>query len=141
MLFRSGVTVHLRQSGRDADLAGSCEALVRAGAAALMPAADPYFASQRETLLAIAGKHRLPAIWEWPEFVEKGGLMSYGTDIVDNYRQAGQYAARILKGARPADLPVLQPTKFVLAVNLGTARALGLEAPPTLVARADNVVE
>ena len=136
-----GLTVHLRRSSRDGDLAGACDALVQAGADALMPAADPFFASQREVLLAIAARRRLPAIWEWPEFVENGGLMSYGTDIVDNYRLAGLYAARILKGTKPSDLPVLQPTKFVLAVNLRTARSLGLEAPPTLLARADNIVE
>jgi len=136
-----GLQIHLRHASRANDLPTACEGLVQAGAQALMPAADPFFANQRVSLVSLAAKYRLAAIWEWPDFVEGGGLMSYGTSIVDNYRQAGVYTGRILKGAAPADLPVLQPTKFVLAVNLQTARALGIEVPPTLIGRADDVIE
>ena len=136
-----GLQVHVRRPGNDRDLEAAVESLVQAGAGALMAGADPFFSGQRDGLIALAAKHRLPAMWEWPDFVEGGGLMSYGTSIVDNYRQVGAYTGRILKGEAPADLPVVQPVKFVLAINLKTAKTLGLEVPPTLIARADDVVE
>jgi putative ABC transport system substrate-binding protein len=136
-----GLQLHVRNASNDRDLAAAVESLVQAGAGALMVGADPFLASQRDGLVALAAKHRLPAMWEWPDFVEAGGLMSYGTSIVDNYRQVGVYAGRILKGEAPADLPVVQPVKFVLAINLKTAKTLGIEVPPTLHARADDVIE
>jgi len=136
-----GLQLHVRNASNDHDLVAAVESLVQAGARALMAAADPFFAAQRDGLVALAAKHNVPAMWEWPDFVEGGGLMSYGTSIVDNYRQVGVYTGRILKGEAPADLPVVQPVKFVLVINLKTAKTLGLEVPPTLLARADDVIE
>jgi putative ABC transport system substrate-binding protein len=136
-----GLQIHVRRVNNDRGLDAAFESLVQAGAGALMATADPFFAGQRARLVGLAAKHRLAAVWEWPDFVEGGGLMSYGTNIVDSYRQVGAYTGKILQGEKPAEMPVVQPVTFVTAINLKTAKTLGIEVPATLLARADQVVE
>ena len=136
-----GVELHVLSAGAEGDFEAVFAAIQQERDDALVVGPSAYFTSRREQLAALAARHRVPAIFEQREFVEAGGLMSYGTDLRDAYRQAGVYAGRVLKGENPAELPVIQSTKVELVVNLKTAKALGLTVPQSLLARADEVIE
>jgi len=125
----------------EGELDGAFTSILERGAKALLVGAGPLLASYRGRIVALAARYSIPSIYVLREFVEAGGLMSYGASLVEASKQAGIYVGRILKGEKPADLPVIQATKFDLLINLKTAKALGIEVPPTLLARADEVIE
>jgi putative tryptophan/tyrosine transport system substrate-binding protein len=137
----TGLQVKVLNASTSREIEAAFASLLHERPDALFVGAEPYFYSRRVQLAVLAASHRLPAIYSQRDFVVAGGLMSYGTNIADAFRQIGVYAGRILKGTKPADLPVVQASKFELVINLPTARALGLEVPPMLLARADEVIE
>jgi putative ABC transport system substrate-binding protein len=136
-----GQRIHLVHARNDGELELAFDALVRERADALLVGADPFFDTRRDRIIAFAAQQRLPAIYQFREYAVLGGLMSYGIDLPEGYRQIGSYAGQILRGAKPADLPIVQSTKFEFVINLKTAKGLGLEVPAMLLARADEVIE
>jgi putative ABC transport system substrate-binding protein len=136
-----GLQVYVVNAGSEAEIDAGFASLVRERADALFVDADPFLSSRHEKVVALAARHALPAIYDLRDTVLVGGLIGYGTSQGDAHHQAGAYAGRILKGERPADLPVLQPTKFQTVINLRTAKELGLTVPPKLLFTADEVIE
>jgi putative ABC transport system substrate-binding protein len=136
-----GVKIHLERASNEREIAVAFNTFAQQHAGAVLVGADLYFTSRRALVIDPAVQLRLPAIYEWREFAEAGGLMSYGTILTEGFRQAGEYVARILKGEKPADLPVMQASKFEFVINLKTARQIGIEVPPALSARADEIIE
>jgi len=136
-----GRQIHIVNAGTESELEAAFAALMAVRPAGLVVVGGPFFLNRRVELLALTRRHALPAIFAEREFTAAGGLMSYGANIPDMYRQIGVYTGRVLKGEKPAQLPILQPAKFDIAVNLKTAKALGLEMPTSILLRADEVIE
>jgi putative ABC transport system substrate-binding protein len=136
-----GLQISVLSAGTDGEINTAFEVASQQRIGALTVTANPFFDTRREKLVALAAKHAVPVMYQFREFATAGGLMSYGIDLPDNYRHVGVYAGRILRGTKPADLPVMQTTKFEFVINLKTARALGLTIPPGILAIADEVIE
>jgi putative ABC transport system substrate-binding protein len=136
-----GVKIEVVQASNILEIDAAFASLVRKRADALVTGTDSFFFNRRLQLATLATRHAIPAVFNAREYAEAGGLMSYGTSLTEAFRQVGIYTGRILQGAKPADLPVVQSSKFEFVINLSTARALGIEIPPTLLARADEVIE
>ena len=136
-----GVPIQFLQANNEREIDGAFKSLVQTGVDALLVGPGPFLDSQRDLLVALPAKIAIPAEYETRASAVVGGLMSYGPSVGDAYRQAGIYTGRVLKGEKPADLPVMQPTKFELAINLKTAKALGLTVPPSMLDLADEVIE
>ena len=138
---RKGLKLQTLTAGTESEIDAAFPRLVELHAGALLVSPDPFFNLRREQIVTLASRHAIPAIYEWREFAVAGGLISYGTSLPGMYHLAGGYVGRILNGVKPADLPIEQPTKFELVINLKTAKALGLTIPPVILARADEVIE
>jgi putative tryptophan/tyrosine transport system substrate-binding protein len=136
-----GLPIEILRASTGREIDAAFANLVQKPAGALLVGPDPFFTNRRAQIVTLAARHALPAIYYVREFAEIGGLISYGPNLAHTYRQAGIHVGRILKGEKPADLPVVQPTKFEMVINLSTAKALAIEVPPTLLALADEVIE
>ena len=136
-----GLQLPILNASTESEIDAAFAILNELHAGGLVSGSDPFFTSRREQLVALAARHGVPAIYQWREFTAAGGLISYGPSLSAAYREVGIYAGKILKGAKPADLPVQQPTRFELVINLKTAKALGITIPPSILARANEVIE
>jgi len=136
-----GLQLPILKANSESEIDAAFASLVQLHAGALVVAADPFLSSRREQIVALAARHAVPSIYAWREFADSGGLISYGSSLTAAFRLVGTYTGKILKGAKPADLPVQQPTAFELVINLKTAQALGLTVPQSILARAGEVIE
>jgi putative ABC transport system substrate-binding protein len=136
-----GVQLHVLKAGSESEIESAFASLVQLHAGALVVPGDPLLSSRREQIVALASRHAVPSIYAWSEFAAIGGLISYGPSLMSAYRLLGPYAAKVLRGAKPAEMPLQQPTTFELVINLRTAKALGLTVPQSMLVHADEVIE